>query len=35
MRVSAAICFGAAIIAATFVRRYRHADASLPLEAAA
>ena len=35
MRVSAAICFGAAIIAATLVRRYRHADASLPLEAAA
>ncbi len=35
MRVSAGICFGAAIIAATLVRRYRHADASLPLEAAA
>ena len=35
MRVSAAICFGAAIVAATLVRRYRHADASMPLEAAA
>src|SRR6476619_5007383 len=35
MRVSAAICFGAAIIAATLVRRYRHAEASQPLEAAA
>jgi EmrB/QacA subfamily drug resistance transporter len=35
MRISAAICFGAAIIAATLVRRYRHADASLPLEATA
>jgi EmrB/QacA subfamily drug resistance transporter len=35
MRVSAVICFGAAIAAATLVRRYRHADASQPLEAAA
>ncbi len=35
MRVSAAICFGAAIVAATLVRRYRHAEASQPLEAAA
>jgi len=35
MRVSAAICFGAAIVAATLVRRYRHADASMPVEAAA
>jgi hypothetical protein len=35
MRVSAAICFGAAVIAATLVRRYRHAEASRPLEAAA
>jgi EmrB/QacA subfamily drug resistance transporter len=35
MRVSAAICFGAAIVAATLVRRYRHAEASRPLEAAA
>jgi predicted MFS family arabinose efflux permease len=35
MRVSAVICFGAAIAAATLVRRYRHAEASQPLEAAA
>jgi EmrB/QacA subfamily drug resistance transporter len=35
MRVSAAICLGAAIAAATLVRRYRHADASKPVEAAA
>jgi len=35
MLVSAVICFGAAIAAATLVRRYRHADASQPLEAAA
>ena len=35
MRISAAICFGAAIVAATLVRRYRHAEASQPLEAAA
>ena len=35
MRVSAAICFGAAIVAATLVRRYRHAEASPPPEAAA
>jgi EmrB/QacA subfamily drug resistance transporter len=35
MRVSAAICVGAAIVAATLVRRYRHAEASQPLEAAA
>ena len=35
MRVSAAICFGAAIVPATLVRRYRHADASMPVEAAA
>jgi EmrB/QacA subfamily drug resistance transporter len=35
MRVSAVICFGAAIVAATLVRRYRHAEASQPLEAAA
>jgi EmrB/QacA subfamily drug resistance transporter len=35
MRVSAAICFGAAIAAAVLVRRYRHADSSQPVEAAA
>jgi MFS family permease len=35
MRVSAAICLGAAIVAATLVRRYRHVEASQPLEAAA
>jgi EmrB/QacA subfamily drug resistance transporter len=35
MRVSAAICFGAAIAAAVLVRRYRHAEASQPAEAAA
>jgi EmrB/QacA subfamily drug resistance transporter len=35
MRVSAAICFGGAIAAAILVRRYRHADASHPVEAAA
>jgi EmrB/QacA subfamily drug resistance transporter len=35
MRISAAICFGAAIVAATLVRRFRHAEASRPLEAAA
>ena len=35
MRVSAAICFGGAIAAAILVRRYRHADASRPVEAAA
>jgi EmrB/QacA subfamily drug resistance transporter len=35
MRVSAVICFGAAIVAATLVRRYRHAEAGQPLEAAA
>ena len=35
MRVSAAICFGAAIVAGTLVRRYRHAEASQPLEAPA
>jgi len=35
MRVSAVICFGGAIAAATLVRRYRHAEASQPLEAAA
>jgi EmrB/QacA subfamily drug resistance transporter len=35
MRVSAAICLGAAIAAAVLVRRYRHAEASHPVEAAA
>jgi EmrB/QacA subfamily drug resistance transporter len=35
MRVSAVICLGAAVAAATLVRRYRHAEASQPLEAAA
>jgi predicted MFS family arabinose efflux permease len=35
MRISAAICLGAAIVAATLVRRYRHVEASQPLEAAA
>src|SRR6478752_7054684 len=35
MRVSAVICFGGAIAAATLVRRYRHTEASQPLEAAA
>lgn len=35
MRVSAAICFGAALVAALFVRRYRHAESSHQAEAAA
>jgi EmrB/QacA subfamily drug resistance transporter len=35
MRVSAVICFAAAIAAAVLVRRYRHAEASTQLEAAA
>jgi MFS family permease len=35
MRVSAVICLGAAVAAATLVRRYRHAEASKPVEAAA
>jgi EmrB/QacA subfamily drug resistance transporter len=35
MRVSAAICFGGALAAAILVRRYRHADAGHPVEAAA
>jgi EmrB/QacA subfamily drug resistance transporter len=35
MRVSAAICFGAAIAAAVLVRRYRHVEAGQPAEAAA
>src|SRR3954470_17593403 len=35
MRVSAVICLGAAVAAATLVRRYRHAEASRPVEAEA
>jgi EmrB/QacA subfamily drug resistance transporter len=35
MRVSAVICLGAAAVAALLVRRYRHAEASQSLEAAA
>jgi hypothetical protein len=35
MKVSAAICFGAAIAAAALVRRYRHADSAATAEAAA
>jgi hypothetical protein len=35
MRVSAVICFGAAVVAATLIRRYRHAEASRPVEATA
>jgi EmrB/QacA subfamily drug resistance transporter len=35
MKVSAAICLGAAISAAVLVRRYRHAESSHPAEAAA
>jgi hypothetical protein len=35
MRVSAAICFCAAIAAAVLVRRYRHVESSHPAEAAA
>jgi EmrB/QacA subfamily drug resistance transporter len=35
MKVSAAICFGAAIAAAVLVRRYRHAESSHPAEAPA
>jgi hypothetical protein len=35
MRVSAVICFGAAVVAATLIRRYRHAEVSRPAEAAA
>jgi putative intracellular protease/amidase len=36
MKVSAAICLGAAIAAAALVRKYRHAEESdQPLEAAA
>jgi len=35
MKVSAVICFGAAITAAVLVRKYRHVEAEQPLEAAA
>jgi EmrB/QacA subfamily drug resistance transporter len=35
MKVSALICLGAAVAAAVLVRRYRHAETSQPLEAAA
>jgi MFS family permease len=35
MKVSAVICFAAAIAAAVLVRRYRHAEEAQPLEAAA
>ncbi len=35
MKVSALICFGAAIAAAVLVRKYRHAEASKPVEVAA
>jgi EmrB/QacA subfamily drug resistance transporter len=35
MRVSAAICLGAAIAAAVLVRKYRHVETSHPVEAAA
>jgi hypothetical protein len=35
MKVSAAICFGAAIAAAVLVRRYRHAEDAHAVEAAA
>ena len=35
MRVSAVICFGAAIAAAVLVRKYRHADQAQPLAEAA
>jgi EmrB/QacA subfamily drug resistance transporter len=35
MKVSAAICFGAAIAAAVLVRRYRHADSGQPVEVGA
>jgi Na+-transporting NADH:ubiquinone oxidoreductase subunit NqrD len=35
MRVSAAICFAAAVAAAVLVRRYRHAESGQTAEAAA
>ena len=35
MRVSAVICFGAAIAAALLVRKYRHAEQAQPLAEAA
>jgi hypothetical protein len=35
LRISAAICFGAAVSAAVLVRRYRHADQQQILEVAA
>jgi EmrB/QacA subfamily drug resistance transporter len=35
MKVSAAICFGGAVAAATLVRKYRHVEASQPVEVAA
>jgi EmrB/QacA subfamily drug resistance transporter len=35
MKVSAGICFGAAIAAATLVRKYRHAEAGQPVEVGA
>jgi EmrB/QacA subfamily drug resistance transporter len=35
MKVSAAICFGAAIAAAVLVRKYRHADSGQPVEVGA
>jgi MFS family permease len=35
MKISALICLGGAIAAAVLIRRYRHADASQPVEVAA
>jgi hypothetical protein len=35
MRVSALICFGAAVAAALLVRKYRHLDQAQPLAEAA
>ena len=35
LRVSAAICLGAAIAAAVLVRKYRHADSGQPVEVGA
>jgi hypothetical protein len=35
MKISAAICFGAAIAAAVLVRKYRHAESGKPVEVGA
>jgi Na+-transporting NADH:ubiquinone oxidoreductase subunit NqrD len=35
MKISAAICFGAAVAAAVLVRKYRHAESGKPVEVGA